>query len=80
MKVKLMELEYKKAMKDIYDGVITGLALSFLIINLHLPEKIMDVIRDIKTSNEAQEMLEMLNNKKVGHINGEELGWNNEAC
>jgi len=78
--VKLMEINYKKAIKDIYEGIVTGLAVAFIIINLHLPEKIMDVIRDIKTSNEAQELLEMLNNEKVGHINGEELGWNNEAC
>jgi len=78
--IKLMKIDYKQAVKDIYEGVVIGLALSFLIINLHLQDKVMDYIRDIKTSNEAQEMLKMLDDQKVGHINGEELGWNCEAC
>lgn len=82
MMVGLMKIDYNQALKDIYEGVVTGLALSFIIINLHLPEKIMDYIRDIETSSQAQKMLKMLDNKKgeIGHVYGEELGWNCEAC
>ena len=78
----VMTIDYKKMVKDVYEGIVTGLAISFIVINLHLPEKIMDYILNIETTQQAQKMLEMLNNKKgkVGHVYGEELEWNCEAC
>ena len=78
--INIMAVDYKKLAKDVYDGIVAGLAVAFIIINLHLPEKAMDIIRDIKTSNQAQEMLKMLDDQEVGYIYGEELGWNCEAC
>ena len=77
-----VNIDYKKAMKDIYEGIVTGLTISFIVINLHLHERVMDFVRDIKTSNQAQELLKILDNeeKNIGHVYGEELGWNNEAC
>ena len=78
--ISIVNIDYKKTMKDIYDGIVTGLAVACIVINLQLPEKVMGFVRDIKTSNQAQEMLKMLDDQKVGHINADELGWNCEAC
>ena len=73
-------IDYKKLARDTYEGIVTGLAVAFIIINLGVKDKVMDYIRDIETTEQAQEILEMLDNQDVGHVYGEELGWNCEAC
>lgn len=70
----------KKLLKDAVNGVVYGLALSFLIINLNLPQKVMNFFDDIKTIKQAEMMLEILDNEPVGHINPDKVKWNEDFC